>query len=246
MHLQRIAVPIRWTAQIRLGQQAVCGVVLLAALAAAAQTAPKHRKPRVVAPKPAVQAQPASVPVAPPAPVWPANENPLPATVEWQNNTLRVVALNSSLQQILTDVAAKTGTTVDGLGGDQRIFGTFGPAKAREVLAQLLQGSGLNIVMVGDQGNGVPRQLLLSQRNHAGGPGNPMPAMARPAQPEPDDDDNNDAVMDTQPEPPPMPTPQNAPGNQPPNRTPQEMMQEMQMRQQQMQQNQQTPQNNPQ
>ena len=39
-------------------------------------------------------------------------------------------------QQILTDVATATGSTVEGLTKDERIFGNFGPASARDVLAR--------------------------------------------------------------------------------------------------------------
>jgi hypothetical protein len=50
------------------------------------------------------------------------------------------------------------------MGTDERVFGTYGPGQARDVLSQLLQGSGYNVIMVGDQGQGAPRRIVLSIR----------------------------------------------------------------------------------
>jgi hypothetical protein len=99
--------------------------------------------------------------------MWPANEKAVPATVTWDSQGLRIEAANSSLSQILQDVATATGTKVEGYDADQRVFGDFGPGPARDVLSQLLHGSGYNFVMIGEQGQGTPRQLVLSSR-HAG------------------------------------------------------------------------------
>jgi hypothetical protein len=63
-------------------------------------------------------------------------------------------ATNSSLQQILSDVSTATGVKVEGTPGDQRVYGSYGPAPARDVLSQLLDGSGYNVLMIGDQGEG--------------------------------------------------------------------------------------------
>jgi hypothetical protein len=157
-------------------------------------------------------------------PKWPANDPPGQALVVWDSQGLRVDATNSSLQQILKDVSAATGTKVEGLGSDARIFGAFGPGQARDVISQLLQGSGYNVLMVGDQGQGTPREVLLSQR-HSGD--------AQPANPTQPSDEDADADEPAQ-QPAPAPNrPGFAPGGPP--RTPQQIMQEMQQRQQQMQ-----------
>src|SRR5581483_6629390 len=124
-------------------------------------SANNHQKP-----SPAAEAPPAPVP----APDWPINSQPKPASVTWNRDALSIDAANSSLQQILTDVASATGASVDGVTKDERIFGTFGPAPTRDVLTQLLQGTGYNVVMVGDQGQGVPRQVILSARNSSKAP----------------------------------------------------------------------------
>lgn len=120
----------------------------------------------------------------PPAPDWPINDQPRPAAISWNKQELRIDATNASLQQIMTDVASATGASVDGLNKDERIFGDYGPAPARDVLAQLLQGTGYNIVMVGDQGQGAPRQIILSARNTGPVP----PNNSRPAPEESEDD----------------------------------------------------------
>jgi len=110
-----------------------------------------------------------SKPPEPEAPDWPANEKPAQAAITWDSQGLRIEAANSSLQQIMKEVATLTGAKVEGLDSDERIFGGFGPGPAREVLSQLLQGSGYNVLMIGDQGEGTPREILLSARNASGG-----------------------------------------------------------------------------
>jgi hypothetical protein len=138
-------------------------------------------------------------------------------------------------------VATATGASVEGLNSDQRIFGSYGPGPAREVLSLLLDGSGYNVVMIGDMGQGTPRQIMLSSQ-----PKGPAPPVANNQNTA---DENNDAAED-QPQPPPPPPPPTIrngfnPGMPP--RTPQQIMQEMQQRQQQIeqQQQQQIQQNNP-
>jgi hypothetical protein len=91
-----------------------------------------------------------------------------PATVTAGNNELTVKADNSSLAQILHQVSSKLGMQLDGLGGDERVFGSFGPAAPREVLTALLDGTSYNVMMVGDLPNGAPRELLLTRRTGGG------------------------------------------------------------------------------
>jgi hypothetical protein len=128
----------------------------------------RHKKPVAAQQTTAPAPVSAPVPVVPEAPKWPANDQPNAATVIWDSQGLRIVASNSSLSEILQDVATKTGAKLEGLDTDQRVFGAYGPGQARDVLAQLLDGSGYNIVMVGDQGQGTPRQIVLSARSTAG------------------------------------------------------------------------------
>jgi hypothetical protein len=168
--------------------------------APAAQTRPSSAQPPVHRRLHSATTQPSAeqaAPATPRAPEWPINNRPVPATVTWNREDLRIDAANSSLQQILTDVATATGSTVEGLTKDERIFGNFGPAAARDVLAQLLQGSGYNIVMVGDQGQGVPRELILSARN-----ANKTPqGMTHPSSEDSEDDSADYPQNDPQPQP---------------------------------------------
>jgi len=170
--------------------------------------------------------------VAPPAPNWPINNKPLAATVTWDSHGLKIDADNSSLDQILKDVSTDTGAKVEGLSADQRVFGTYGPGPARQVLSDLLDGTGYNVLMFGDQGEGTPREIVLS----------PPPTGPAPV----GNNRNQSAEEEYEPEPPePLPQPEpvqnqfQPPTPQPgePPRTPQQMYQEMlQQRQMQMEQ----------
>lgn len=170
----------------------------------------------------------APIPVEPEAPHWPVNDQPSPATVTWDSRGLQIAATNSSLAQILQDVSTAIGAKIDGFSTDQRIYGSYGPGQASEILTQLLQGSGYNIIMVGEQGQGTPKQILLSSRN---GSAAPTPNAPR-TNGDDEDADVDEPVLQPQPVPIPQADPQRPNGL--PVRTPQQLMQEMQQRQQQM------------
>jgi hypothetical protein len=192
-----------------------------------------HKKPAAVVPAPQ---PPPPAPVLPPPPDWPTNDPPAAATVVYDSRGLFIAASNSSLAQILKDVSTDTGAKVEGLGVDQRIFGTYGPGPARDVLSQLLDGSGYNILLVGDRGQGTPRRIVLSSQ---GGSAAQNTANNAPAQPSNDDTDADQPAPEQEVEQPPPPAPNNT-APPVPIRTPQQMMQE---RQQQQQNGQQNPQN---
>jgi hypothetical protein len=162
--------------------------------------------------------------------------------VVWDSQGLRIVADNASLAQILDDVSADTGAKVEGMGADQRIFGVYGPGPARDVLSELLDGAGYNVLMVGDQGQGTPRQIVLSSP-----PNGPAPVGNNRNQ------NNEEEQLEPEPEPPPEPpAPQfQPPQPQPPNmpvRTPQQIREELEQRNPQMMQQEQNgqPNNQPQ
>jgi hypothetical protein len=163
--------------------------------------------------------------------------------VVFDSRGLLVVASNSSLAQILKEISVETGARVEGMDADQRVFGTFGPGPARDVLTQLLDGSGYDVLLVGDRGEGTPRRIVLTERS---GPGAAPRSVANNATPQPSNDDteNDEQPEQAEPEPPqPVPSPNS---QQPPMRTPQQIMQEIQERQRQQQQQQQGGQPNPQ
>jgi hypothetical protein len=202
--------------------------------------APVHRRPHTVRqakPSPAAPAVPAplpAAPVAPPPPNWPINDKPAAATVVWDSHGLTIDADNSSLGQILKEVSTDTGAKVEGLDTDQRVFGSYGPGPTRQVLSELLDGTGYNVLMFGDQGEGTPREIVLSAP--ATGPA--------PANQNRNNLANEEDYVEPEPEPMPQPEPvQNQfqpPPPQPgmPPRTPQEIQQLMQQRQQQIEQQQ--------
>jgi hypothetical protein len=198
-----------------------------AAHATARKTAHPRKKPIAphakhavakTAPAPAPQAAAAVKPPAPEMPLWPANEKAAAATVTWDSHGLRIEADNSSLRQILKDVAAATGAKVSGLDADERVFGSYGPGSTHDVLSQLLHGSEYNILMTGDQGQGTPREITLTSRRSGG-----ASAAATSA---PDDDDDDDDAEE-----PPEPPPSQRPGNGLQRRTPLQMQQQMRERQ---------------
>jgi hypothetical protein len=200
---------------------------------------------RPAKPKPApVVALIAPLTPPPPPPNWPANDKAAPASVSWNGRDLTIAATNSSLAQILTEVSTATGVKVEGEQSDQRIFGSYGPASARDVLNQLLDGSGYNVLIIGDKGEGTPRELVLTAKGHAasGGPG--QNAQGR---------QNSEDEEPQPPEPPEQPEqPNNLIQHRPfgmqgaQGRTPEQLQQELQQRQQQLQQQQQPQQPNPQ
>jgi hypothetical protein len=161
--------------------------------------------------------------VEPEAPAFPINDKPTPATVTWNSHGLRIEATNSSLQQIMKDVSTATGTKVEGLDADQRVYGEYGPGPARDVLGQLLHGSGFNVMMIGDQGQGTPRKIVLSSPR----PGNTTANAAPVAQ---DNDDDTD-VEEAQPQQQGPPTRPGFPAGMP-QRMPQRMPGQMQPGQQ--------------
>lgn len=175
----------------------------------------------------------------------------------WNSQGLHIQASNSSLSQILNAVSTQTGAKVEGVSGDERVFGDYGPGPARDVLSQLLRGSNYNFLLLGDQGQGTPRQVILTAHRGAGGSnrGTLNPQQPQDAQP----DDEGVSEPEPQEEPPPQqaqpepPQPQGLPQQEP--MTPQQRMQQMQqqrlqqmqqLQQQYQQQQQQQPQQQPQ
>ena len=132
-------------------------------------------------------------------------------------------------------IAADTGATVQGMAQDQRIFGIYGPGPARDVISQLLDGSGYNVLMVGDMGQGTPRQIILTSQT----PGGPRPPGAGNPSPAHEEDTEAEQEPPPEPEPPPQQQPPNGAVPAVPVRTQQQIMQELRERQQEIQQQQQ-------
>jgi hypothetical protein len=213
---------------------AICGlvIVLLAATQLYPQAGPARLRgggeqqapptPPVPSPQPAQPAalqQPQAAPgVAPSLLQQPAKE----AQIVFAGDTLSIHADNSSLAAILRQFAARSGMQVEGLGGDERVFGSFGPGAPRDVLADLLNGTAYNLVLLGDLNNGAPRELILTPTSRVGGA---APAAAVPES-NPDEASNDPETADAPPDvPPPNPPPPGA-GNGV--RTPQQLFEQLQ------------------
>lgn len=109
------------------------------------------------------------------------NQPAQPAKVSLNAGNLTIEANNSALSEILDQISRGGGMKIRGLQAgraDQRIFGTYGPGPAREVLSDLLNGSGYNVLMLGATPAGVPRELALTVRPTGGVPNPPTQSTA--------------------------------------------------------------------
>ena len=217
------------------------------------------------------------LPPLPSGPTGPVQPMPLdslsamPPQVTYENNQLTIVAPNSTLADILRAVRKSTGAEIDVPAAPERVVTRLGPGPARDVLADLLNGSRFNYVMLGAPGNdtALTRVVLVAKGPTESMPAaaNPSPAVPQPGMaqttsappqiPEapsadandpgaaPDDNGTVDDNADQQPVPDAAeqqaPNPDQQNADEPRVKTPQQMLQEMQQRQMQMQQQQQQP-----
>jgi hypothetical protein len=193
---------------------------------AGAAPAPAAAAPVPAAPTaqsaPAPQPAPAqSTEVAPSLLQQPARD----AQIVFSDGNLSIHADNSSLAAILRQVASNSGMKIEGLGGDERVFGNFGPGAPRDVLADLLVGTAYNQVLLGDLSNGAPRELILSPATR-GGAAAPSPAPQANANV---DDGSNEPEAVEAPPPPPPEAPAGSTQQPPPGvRTPQQLFEQLQ------------------
>ena len=120
---------------------------------------------------------------------------PVPPQVSYQNSQLTIVAANSTLGDILRAVRRQTGAEIEIPAAPERVVTHLGPGSARDVLAELLNGSRFNYVLLGSpedstvltrvvlvaktgQDNAIennPNQTIAEQPpgivQHSGGPG---------------------------------------------------------------------------
>jgi hypothetical protein len=184
--------------------------------------------------------------------------------VSYQSGQLTINAPNSTLGDILRAVRKQTGADIDVPDARERVVTHLGPGPARQVIAELLNGSRFNYVMLGSPTDSsvLTRIVLVAKTPEPAGqnnaPGQQQAAMGQPgmvaASPEAPDASADAAEPETPPE-------ENAEENnqdqaaaeaeQPtatPDqngvKTPQQLLQEMQQRQLQMQQQMQQQQQN--
>lgn len=227
----------------------LCATGVSAIPAEQTQAHHKARKKKVKAPPPPL----------PSGPTGPVQQMPLdsiaavPPQVSFQNNELTIVAPNSTLADILRAVRKQTGADIDVPSAPERVVTHLGPGPARDVLADLLNGSRFNYVLLGSPGNEAVLTrvvLVLKQTQPAIAANNPEPQpVVQPPQPTPDEDQSAQAMDDSATDdsatdesadqnPPEAEQPGTTPEQQH-IKTPQQMLQEMQQRQMMMQQGQQ-------
>jgi len=215
-----------------------------------ATTPQRHTKARVAAKTAQVDPTPAAPP-APPVPLTPAQMPATPPQVTYDNGTLTIVAKNSTLGDILRAVHAQTGAVMDISGNaSERVASQFGPGSPRAVLAELLNGSSYNYVILGSPNDpGMVQKLVLTPKS--GGDAEPQTAevaaggpparIQPPAQPAPeateDEAEDDSDAQEEQPATPAEAAQQPAqPPAQPQIKTPEQLLQELQRQQQLLQQ----------
>jgi hypothetical protein len=181
-----------------------------------------------------------------PVPQVPLDSIPAVAPkVSYQDGMLTIVAPNSTLGDILRSVRKHTAADIDiPANANERVATSLGPGPARQVVAELLNGSHFNYILLGSPENAdlLVRAVLVAktpdtpaQSTQAGNGAAPTPTPATA--------DAADAPDETVDEAPDMAAEaeqqQETPPDQPGVKTPQQLLQEMQQRQLQVQQQQQ-------
>jgi hypothetical protein len=201
-------------------------------------------------------------PPLPSGPTGPIQQIPLdsiaavPPRVSYQNGLLTIVAPNSTLGDILRAVRKQTGADIDVPDARERVATTIGPGPAQEVMAELLNGSRFNYILLGSPQDpkALTRVVLVARSssvaaNHPAAAQQPVDQAANADQSQSDmsndtsdadtaqpaDDNSADQSAADQPA-----ADADQQQNQPGVKTPQEVLQEKQQRQLQLQQ-----QNNP-
>ncbi len=209
--------------------------------------------------KPKKLPQSAAMAEAPPVQLLPYQLPAQAPTVSFRNGQLGIVADNSTLAGVLTQVGVATGAAVEvpAFVGQERVSVRLGPGAPREVIADLLNGSSYNYVLLGSlRDPRVLERIIVTQRGapvttSAATPSPVFPVrVQRPPQSEPEEESEivpeveevpeeaQPAPAESQPGAPqaaPQPgalpgpvTPQ--PGQPPQVKTPQELLQELQER----------------
>ncbi len=138
--------------------------------------------------KPQKQVQPIpALPAYTPAPLEPLPLEQVPAVaprVHFSGGELTIVAHNSTLSDVLKEVREQTGAEFDiPPNANERVVADLGPGPARSVLADLLNGTHFNYVMVGSTTDPTAIQsIILTPRS--GGPDTTTTAANRPGAPQ--------------------------------------------------------------
>jgi len=114
------------------------------------------------------------------------NQQPaVPPQVTYQGGMLTIVAQNSVLGDILREVHRLTGAAIDvPSNATERVVTKLGPGAARDVLADLLNGSSFNYVMLGSASDpATVSTVMLTTKSAAPAGGTEANAYQPPPQP---------------------------------------------------------------
>ena len=236
----------KWT---RLGAALLGGALLCVGTLNPANATSDQKKSKKHQPElPPLPSGPTGRPVQPiPLDATPA----VPPQVTFEKNQLTIVAPNSTLADILRAVRKLTGAEIEIPAAPERVVTNLGPGPARDVVAELLNGSRFNYILLGSPGNdsALTRIVLVAKSgpqeipapsptmDPSQGPqaqvNNPAqePEQAQEAETADDNADDNADQNEAEQQQPQAPEQNNA-------KTPQQMLQEMQQRQMQLQQQQ--------
>ncbi|MFZ1142864.1 MAG: hypothetical protein ABR881_07760 [Candidatus Sulfotelmatobacter sp.] len=241
------------------GVLVLCFGVLCLGIVSPANATSSQSQPKTKKTKRPQKPQPPPLPSGPTGPVQQVpldSMAPVPPQVSYQNAQLTIVAPNSTLGDILRAVRKQTGAEIEIPPATERVVTHLGPGPAREVMAELLNGSRFNYVLLGSPAdNSVLTRVVLVAKatpdaspnappiveqqqpgiaQHSANPGAPASELDANAAAATDDntDDAADQAAAEAEQPPTSP-------DQPGVKTPQQMLQEMQQRQLQLQQQQQ-------
>lgn len=89
---------------------------------------------------------------------------PPPPRIEYQNGLLTIWAFNSTLRDVLSGVAKKTGIQIEGVdSASEMVAFAFGPAPSDVVLNRLLEGSRFDYIIIDQPGNyNEVKRVILS------------------------------------------------------------------------------------
>jgi hypothetical protein len=226
--------------------------ILCLPIAGRADTQTPHRVHKVKKQPPPL---PPPLPSGPQGPVPQVPLDAIPAVapqVSYQDGLLTIIAPNSTLADVLRSVRKHTAADIEiPTTATERVVTRLGPGPAREVMAELLNGSHFNYILLGsaEDATALVRVVLVAKSgpdDPTTPPGAGNKAASSPPTAEAADaaDTTEDATDDTpeqgtaEAEPPAAaPTPDQPDGA----KTPQQLLQEMQQRQLQLQQQQQQP-----
>jgi hypothetical protein len=243
---QKIVPEVLMSAQWKLTGLLMAGILCLPVAGRAdTQTAPNrvHKIKKQQLPPPPLPSGPQG-----PVPQIPLDSIPAVAPqVSYQDGLLTIVAPNSTLGDILRGVRKHTAADIEiPATANERVVTRLGPAPAREVMAELLNGSRFNYILLGSPDNASLLVRVVLVAKTADTPAQPAangvaaaPELANAEAPDADspeepaaDDAADQGTADAE-------QPAAAPAaDQPALKTPQQMLQEIQQRQLQMQQQQ--------